>query len=141
MPSEISQRYISDMLDSCNFDSHIDKDCDLLVILDADSDFAYQVQVYYTVEDNKWLRVWGIAPKFDSHCNNKQKVLEAVNTCNRDQKVVKAYLYSNSNVNRIICERYELIDEYVADDFIKNNCIKMNTGLIWRAFVAIGKSL
>lgn len=139
MPSEISQRYISDILDSCDFDSRIDEDCDLLVILHADSDFGYNVQIYYTVEDNKWLRVWGVAPHFDSRCYNKQRVMDALNACNRDQKMIKAYLHSNGT--RVICERYELIDEYVSEDYIKNNCIKMNTGLIWKAFVRIGKEL
>lgn len=64
MPSEISQRYISVILDSCNFDSQIDDDCDLVVILHADSDFRYNVQIYYSVDDNKWLRVWGGGTKF-----------------------------------------------------------------------------
>ncbi len=139
MPSEISQRYISDILDSCNFDSQIDSDCDLLVILHADSDFRYNVQIYYSVDDNKRLRVWGVAPEFDSRCYNKQRVLDAINACNRDQKMVKAYLHQNGT--RVICERYELIDEYVSEDYIKNNCIKLNTGLIWKAFVRIGKEL
>lgn len=139
MPSEISQRYISDILDSCNFDSRIDEDCDLMVILHADNDFGYNVQIYYTVEDNKWLRVWGVAPHFDSRCYNKQRVLEAINVCNLNHKIVKAYLQPNGT--RIICERYELIDEYVSEDYIKNNCIKMNTALIWKAFVMIGKEL
>lgn len=92
MPSEISQRYISDIIDSCNFDSQIDTDCDLFVILHADSDFRYNVQIYYTVEDNKWLRVWGCAPEFDSRCYNKQRVMDAINACNRDQKMIKAYI-------------------------------------------------
>ena len=139
MPSEISQRYISDILDSCNFDSQIDSDCDLLVILHADSDFRYNVQIYYSVDDNKWLRVWGVAPDFDSRCYNKQRVLDAINACNRDQKMVKAYLHQNGT--RVFCERYELIDEYVSEDYIKNNCIKLNTVLIWKAFVRIGKEL
>ena len=74
MPSEISQRYISDMLDSCDFDSRIDEDCDLMIVLHADNNFGYNVQIYFTVIDNKWLRVFGVAPEFDSRCYNKQRV-------------------------------------------------------------------
>lgn len=137
MPSEISQRYISDALDSFNIDSQIDRDFDLVVILPADSDFGYNVQIYYTVEDNKWLRVFGVAPEFDSCCHNKQRVLDVINAYNRDQKLIKAYL----NDDRVVCERYELIDEYVSDDYIKNNCVRLNLTLIWKAFVRIGKEL
>ncbi len=138
MPSEISQKYISDLLDELNFESGIDYDCDLFIILDADSDFEYNVQIYYTVEDNHWLRVWAIAPDFDSQCANKQKVLDAINKCNAAQKFVKAYLM---NDNRIIIERYELIDEYVSDDYIKINCLKAVSSALWQAFVRIGNEL
>lgn len=139
MPNEISQRYISDVLDNCGLNSQIDDDCDLVVIMHADSNFGYNVQIYYTVEDNKWLRVMGVAPDFDSRCYNKQRVLDAINAYNRNQRMVKAYLHSNGR--RVVCERYELIDEYVSEDYIKNNCIKKNTARIWQAFVMIGRDL
>ena len=139
MPSSISQRLISDSLDEIGFDSNIDKDCDLYIILHGDGDFPYNVQIYYEVENNKWLRVFAVSPDLDSRCYNRQRNLEAINKCNSEQKMTKAYLHNNGT--RIIVERYELIDEYVSDDYLKKNCLQFNTQCMWRAFVRLGQLL
>lgn len=139
MPSSISQRLISDSLDEIGFDSNIDKDCDLYIILHGDGDFPYNVQIYYEVENDKWLRVFAVSPDLDSRCYNRQRNLEAINKCNSEQKMTKAYLHNNGT--RIVVERYELIDEYVSDDYLKKNCLKFNTQCMWRAFVRLGQLL
>lgn len=139
MPSSISQRLISDSLDEMGFDSNIDRDCDLFIILRGDTDFRFNVQVYYEVENDKWLRVFAVSPEFDSRCYNRQRNLEAINKCNSEQKMTKAYLHSNGT--RIVVERYELIDEYVSNDYLKKNCLKFNTTCIWKAFVRLGQLL
>lgn len=137
MPSSISQRLISDSLDEIGIDSNIDSDCDLYVILHADDDFRYNVQIYYVVQDNKWLRIYAVSPNFESRCYNKQKTLEAINKCNSELKMAKVYLHSNGT--RIIVERYELIDEYISEDYLKKNILKFNTACIWKTFVRLGQ--
>ena len=134
MPSEISQRLISDALDEIGFESYIDNDCDLFIVLHADNDFKYNVQIYFQVENN-WLRVFAVSPEFDSKCYNRQRNLEAVNQCNCDLKTTKTYC----NKNRIVVERYELIDEYVSDNFLSQNCLKLTVSAIWKTFCRLGQ--
>lgn len=137
MPSEISQRLISDALDEIGLESSIDSDCDLYVILHADNDFEHDVQIYYQVEDGKWLRVFAVAPGFDSRCYNRHKNLEAINKCNSEQRMTKAYLHDNGT--RIIVERFEKIDEYISDSYLTRNCLKFNTTCMWHAFCRLGQ--
>lgn len=127
----ITRDYIRKICDDLGLTSSIDSDGDIRVILRADEDFAHDVYVYFCVEDKGWFRVMGMAMDFDATQENLAKYMLAVNNYNRRQKLFKAYL---TKEGRVIIERWELMDEDVSEEFIKENCVKISLPGIWDAF-------
>jgi hypothetical protein len=82
-------------------------------------------------ENGNWLRVMGMAVDFDASQDNLAKYMLAINNYTRRQKLFKAYM---TKEGRVIIERWELMDEDVSEEFIKENCVKISLPGIWDAF-------
>ena len=128
----ITRDYIRKICDDLGLTSSIASDGDIRVVLSADEDFGHDVLVFFSVDETgNWLRVMGMAVAFDASQDNLAKYMLAINNYNRRQKLFKAYM---TKEGRVIIERWELMDEDVSEEFIKENCVKISLPGIWDAF-------
>ena len=128
----ITRDCIRKICDDLGLTSSIDSDGDIRVVLSADEDFGHDVLVFFSVDEKgNWLRVMGMAVDFDASQDNLAKYMLAINNYNRRQKLFKAYM---TKEGRVIIERWELMDEDVSEEFIKENCVKISLPGIWDAF-------
>lgn len=128
MINSINISMVRQLCDKAGIANSIDDDGDIRILLSADSDFGHNVAVYINVsKDNKWLRTFAIAG-FEVPQERLAEVMIRMNDYNRKGDLLKAYL---TEKGRVIVERYELIDEYVSEEFILENCIKLFPGKAW----------
>lgn len=130
MVNSISTSFIRGLLDELGLGTKIDSDGDIVIVFDADSDFKHDVLCFFSVNDNKWLRIYATT-LIEISQSRVGETLIKLNEYNESNKLMKAYLAKNG---RIWVERIELIDEDVSEEFIKENCIKLLLPLIWNFF-------
>lgn len=131
MINSINISTIRDFCDKAGFTTKLDSDGDIAMRLSADSDFGHDVHIFFSVEDMKWLRIWGTS-QLQIRKEQIKDVVMRINEYNRDTRYMKAYY--NESKNWIVFERYELIDENVSEEFILNNFVKICPSQIWQAF-------
>lgn len=134
MVKGISRDLIRNYLDELRYSTLVSDDGNYYTFLRADKDFDHDVIIFFNVEDN-WLGVYGYASDFEVNDSNKGRVIMSLNEFNANSRALRGYLLGDL----IRFEQYFLLDEEVSDAYIKENCIKMTAGLIWRAFCGFNK--
>lgn len=130
MVNSISSSFIRGLCDELGLNTKIDSDGDIAIRLEADSDFNHDVIIFLRVIDNKLLRVFAMS-EIKVTQSQVGKTLIALNEYNNKSVYMKAYIGTDGSP---ITERFELIDENVSEEFIKENCIKLMLNQSWKFF-------
>ena len=138
MINSINISFIRELCDKSGFNTKLDSDGDIAMILRADSDFGHDVHIFFSVSDMKWLRIWGTSG-LQIRKEQIKDIVMRINEYNKNTRYMKAYFEENRNW--IVFERYELIDENVSEEFILNNIVKLCPPYIWNAFKDIFSDL
>ena len=130
MVNSIRTSFIRGLCDELGYNTSVDSDGDICLVLTADSDFGHNVLVFMRVIDNKILRLFSMSD-FKIGQEDVAKTLLKLNKYNHQKLFMKSYLQDDGHV---IVERGELIDENVSEEFIKQNCIRECVGMSWQFF-------
>lgn len=130
MINSINLQKVRQLCDKAGYTSEITENGLLLVFLSADEDFGNSVGVFFDVTDNKWLEVFGLGG-IDVKQSNLAEAFKRINRYNQENMAMKAFIDSKGSV---VINRYELIDEYVSEEFILENVVKFCTSCIWNFF-------
>lgn len=130
MVNSISVSYVRSLCDKIGFNTKVNEDGDIILRLDADSDFGHDVIIFLQVTDDKLLRVFAMTD-IKIPQSNVGKTLIKLNEYNNLNLYMKAYLLDDGH---LVVERHELIDENVSEEFIKENCIKLCISSCWQFF-------
>lgn len=130
MINSIDLQKVRQFCDKAGYTSEITESGLLLVFLSADEDFGNSVGVFFEVTDNKWLEVFGLGV-INVNQSNLAEALKRINMYNQNNMAMKAFIDSEGSV---VVNRYELIDEYVSEEFVLENIVKFCTSCIWNFF-------
>ena len=130
MINSIDLQKVRQFCDKAGYTSEITESGLLLVFLSADKDFGNSVGVFFEVTDNKWLEVFGLGG-INVNQSNLAEALKRINMYNQNNMAMKAFIDSEGSV---VVNRYELIDEYVSEEFVLENIVKFCTSCIWNFF-------
>lgn len=130
MINSIDINMVRSLCDKANFATTVDSDGDLYLVFNADSDYGHNVVVYFGVTDNKWLRLFAMSD-LEITQDRLAETMIRLNQFNSKNYLLKAYL---TEKGRIFVERNELIDEYVSEEFLLENCVKFFPSAAWNFF-------
>lgn len=122
-------QYIRTLFDRINVPTRLDADGDIIVTLDADVDFDYEVIVCVTVENGSRLAFIGWASGYEP----KGDLLVLANRHNSRRNYPTAVVRSGM----IRMEYSFLIDEEVSDEYISETCIRQTISSIWSSFIEL----
>lgn len=118
--NSISTSLIRDYInDGLGVPTSIDNEGRILIFWPADKNFNHDMKIYFQVEDDNILRVFGFVPDFQYSDSMYAKALVAANEYNNKNNLTFA-VATHSN---IVIARNELLNKTVTDSFIKDSCI------------------
>ncbi len=123
---QIDKNIIRSFFDELQIPTRIDEDGVLVVVLNADQNFGYDVVILIMVNNNRLSYAAGA-----TGYKPRQDLLQLANRHNCIKNMPTAVIRDGS----IRMECSFLLDEEVSEEYIKENCIKMVIGSIWHAFV------
>lgn len=127
------------LVDKAGLSHRIDDDGDILMLLNADKDFGYDVAVFFQIqgENDTILKVTGMAVNFPVNDENKANLVFLCNKWNRERRFPKAYVELENN--RVVAEENFILDESVSEEYVLENCIKLSVRAIWLFFKSLVK--
>lgn len=126
----IDKNFIRECFDELKIATRLDDDGDMVVVQNADSDFAHDVVIFVIVSNNR-LSYIAAAPDFKPEGD----LLVMCNKHNCTRVMPTAVVREGE----LRMETSFLLDEEVSREFITENCVKMPLAFIWRAFCDFGK--
>lgn len=135
----LSLAVLRGLIDKAGYSHKIDEDGDILMTLNADNDFGYDVYIFFQIqgENDTILKITGYAFDFPVNNDNKANLVYLCNKWNREKRLPKAYVDIENN--RVIAEENYFLDEAVSEEYVLESCIKLTTSGIWGFFKSLVK--
>lgn len=117
--NKFSTSLIRDIIESLGLPTSVDNDGRIFLCWGADEKFSHDIHIYFYIEDEKILRVFGYVPDFLFANSMHARAMIAVNEYNNKNNLITA-VATESN---IVVARNELLSNVVSDSFIRDSCI------------------
>lgn len=124
MINSINLQKVRQLCDRAGYKSEICKD--FVSMIFTDKEFGNNIVIYIYVTDNHWIKILGLGG-IDVDKSDLAEALKRVNDYNANHKIMKAFIASDGCVG---LHRQELIDEYVSEEFIYENFLRMGISCI-----------
>ncbi|ACF14792.1 hypothetical protein Ctha_2342 [Chloroherpeton thalassium ATCC 35110] len=134
-----SKEKLRELVDKAKFVNRVTDSGSIIMFLDADQDFGYDVGIIISLagKSNSILRITGFCNDFPVNDENKPNLVFLCNKWNCDKSFPKVYV--NLEENAIRTESSYLLDEFVSEEFILENCIKLSVSATWDFFKSLVK--
>ena len=127
MVHSIDINYVRNLCDKAGFNTKLTEEGTLILILEADEDYNYNVLVAFRVtEDNDGLIATGLSAMEISQKNIADALIR-INKYNEDTLLLKAYLTEDGNVR---VTRTEFVDKGVSEESLAR-FVELFPPLVW----------
>jgi len=132
MINKLTKTDLRNLLDKGGYASRVDSDGDFYITLEADSDFAHDVLIFFACgEDNGRLTITGMASDFDVPQSDVPNAIVACNDYNINFFFPTAQVFPNNG--RIVVNRTWIVGNPVSPEYLIAE-IKTTVSSIWQFF-------